>query len=186
MLIGIAGRKGHGKDTVANILVADGFTLLRFAEPLKAMLRAYYRQHCVDLQTIERKIEGDLKELPCHHLRGKTPRHAMQTLGTEWGRGCMAGDLWVRSLIDRYYVGGKPVVVPDVRFANECHAIQDVGGKVIRVEAHDRVPANDHSTHESEQGIDTLPVDLTIDNNGSGFALRRAVEAALTTLGVAA
>ena len=34
----------------------------------------------------EAHIEGALKEVPCELLGGKTPRYAMQTLGTEWGR----------------------------------------------------------------------------------------------------
>lgn len=179
-LIGIAGKKGHGKDTVAAILAEQGFEVLRFADPLKAMLRAYYKTHCVSQQTIDRKIEGDLKEVPCSWLRGKTPRAAMQTLGTEWGRGCMAGDLWVRSLIDRYYVNGADVVVPDVRFHNECEAISSVGGTIILVDASSRVADNLHSNHVSEQSVSSLPSDIVINNGGTMFELREAVRIALT------
>lgn len=178
-LIGVAGKKGHGKDTVARILVGQGFTLLRFADPLKAMLRAYYRTHSLLDSEIDRRIEGDLKEVPCMFLRGKTPRHAMQTLGTEWGRGCIAGDVWVRSLIDRYYIGNADVVVPDVRFANECHAIQDAGGIVVRVDSSERVKDNAHSNHISEQEVSSLPTDIELNNNGTLFELKEAVRIAL-------
>lgn len=178
-LIGVAGKKGHGKDTVARILCEQGFTLLRFADPLKAMLRAFYRNHHMLDTEIERRIEGDLKEIPCIFLRGKTPRHAMQTLGTEWGRGCVAGDLWVRSLIDRYYIGNEDVVVPDLRFVNEAHAIQDAGGRVIFVDASERVKDNEYSTHSSEQELGSLPRDTEINNNGTLFELKEAVRIAL-------
>ncbi len=43
----------------------------------------------------EDKIEGSLKAKPCSLLAGKTPRHAMQTLGTEWGRNCIGDGFWI-------------------------------------------------------------------------------------------
>lgn len=176
-LIGIAGRKGHGKDTVARMLQERGFTVQRFAGPLKAMLRAFYKEHGVDDATIERKIEGDLKEAPCPLLLGKTPRYAMQTLGTEWGRVCIHPDLWVRSLQAR--VAEQTAAVPDVRYPNECEAITESGGKVVRVMAHRRVPPDHHSAHTSETAVDELPVDLEIANNGTVFELEKAVGVAL-------
>ena len=40
IIVGISGYKGSGKDSVADILVADyGFTKMAFADPLKRMLR---------------------------------------------------------------------------------------------------------------------------------------------------
>jgi hypothetical protein len=78
-LIALTGYAGSGKSTLADILACEhGFTVVKFAGPLKAMLRA--------LGLDEREIEGDLKEQPCQLLAGHTPRRAMQTLGTEWGR----------------------------------------------------------------------------------------------------
>ena len=100
-LVGITGRKYHGKDTVARELVLNGFSIVRFAGPLKDMMRAFYRAHDINEAVIERKIEGDLKEHPCPLLRGKTPRYAMQTLGDEWGRQLISADLWTESLAYR-------------------------------------------------------------------------------------
>lgn len=177
-VIGITGRKRHGKDTVARELVLHGFSVVRFADPLKAMLRAFYQVHGLGAVEIERRIEGDLKEVPCIYLNGKTPRYAMQTLGTEWGRDLIDKNLWTDSLQRRAVVYDK-VAVPDVRFDNECEAVRDIGGKVFRVEARQRVGVTEQSNHSSETSIDTLPVDLEISNNGTAFELSAAVRAAL-------
>ena len=85
-LLGIHGKAGSGKSTAAQVLIDGGFKRVKFADPLKNMLRA--------IGLTDQHIEGDLKEVPCDMLLGQTPRHAMQTLGTEWGRGCIGGEFW--------------------------------------------------------------------------------------------
>lgn len=178
-IIGITGRKYHGKDSVARELVAQGYAVVRFAGPLKAMLRAFYAEHGIDSQVIERKIEGDLKEHPCPLLRGKTPRYAMQTLGDEWGRQLIALDLWTESLAYRVEDKAK-VVVPDVRYPNEGDTLARLNAQLWRVDAGDRVVANESSKHASEESVDTLAVHKEISNNGTLFELSVAVKAALS------
>ncbi len=175
-IIGITGRKYHGKDSVARELEAEGFTVVRFAGPLKAMLRAFYEEHNVPTVLIYRKLEGDLKEQPCEFLNGNTPRHAMQTLGTEWGRDSIHPKLWVDSLKRRVADLAK-VAIPDVRFDNECAAVHELGGKVARVDASKRVPPHGYSDHSSETAIGQLPVDFELDNNGTPFELHCAIKA---------
>lgn len=178
-LVGITGRKYHGKDTVARELVLNGFSIVRFAGPLKDMLRAFYRAHDINENVIERKIEGDLKEHPCPLLRGKTPRYAMQTLGDEWGRQLISDDLWTESFA--YRTEGKDkVVAPDVRYSNEVDAIAKLNGEVWRVDASGRVPDTAGSGHASETSVNSLTVNKEIDNNGTPFALSTAVKAALS------
>ncbi len=180
MLIGIAGRKFHGKDTVAKILCETaGFEQMRFADPLKNMLRAFYRTLSLGDAAIERRLEGDIKEIPCPLLGNKTPRYAMQTLGAEWGRDMISSSLWVDALQFRAHQAGKSIVVSDVRFPNECEAIRHLGGRVFRVDAGARVPANEFSDHASETQVDKLPVDGVILNNKDLQALRQQVDAAV-------
>ena len=128
-LIAFTGLVGSGKTTAARHLVeAHGFTLVKFAGPLKSMMR------CLGLG--EREIEGDLKEQPCDLLGGATPRHAMQTLGTEWGRNLIHSNLWVNAAMasaDAVFAQGGRVVIDDMRFANEAQAVIASEGCIIHV-----------------------------------------------------
>ena len=87
-IIGITGYIGSGKTLLADALCAKhNFTIVMFAFRLKDMGRA------VGLR--EDQVEGTGKEIPCQLLCDKTPRYAMQTLGTEWGRNIIGENIWV-------------------------------------------------------------------------------------------
>lgn len=127
MIIGFSGTAGAGKSTAARILIDNhGFRLVKFAGPLKAMLRAI-----LPGDDVNEWIEGALKET-VHPVLGCTPRHAMQTLGTEWGRYCIGSDLWV-NLAREDILSGGDVVIDDVRFENEAQMLRGLGGKVIEI-----------------------------------------------------
>lgn len=163
-LIGITGRIGSGKTTAAlHLCEKHGFVRHRFAGPLKGMLQS--------IGLTWEHTDGPLKEVPCALLGGKTPRHAMQTLGTEWGRDCIGADFWIdvwkwtRPL-------GFPVVVDDLRFANEAAAVAEMGGVVIKVTRPlPFLPERD--PHKSEDIY--FRVDYEIVNDGSREDLERAV-----------
>lgn len=128
-VIGFAGAAGSGKSTAAEFLEKGcGFRRVRFAGPLKAMIQA--------LGLTPDEIDGHLKESPCELLGGKTPRWAMQSLGTEWGRELIGPDVWVNAW--HRAVDNLPahvhVVCDDVRFANEADAIRSRGGLVVLIE----------------------------------------------------
>lgn len=165
MLIGITGQKGSGKDTFAGNIPAKH---LKMADTLKNMLRTLYREAALDEATIERKIEGDLKEEPCGILGGATPRRAMQTLGTEWAKMVdPSHELWSRiwfGKANQFLEEGCPVVCTDVRFAHEAAAIEGLGGYLVRVE---RPGQEGGDPHISETEMANLPVDFTVLNNGS-------------------
>ena len=137
-LIGITGAKGSGKSSVANILTnSRGFVRLRYADALKRMLRT--------MGLTYEHIDGDLKNEPCDLLGGKTPRWAMQSLGTEWGRKLITNDLWVnivrQEIIDT--CKQKPevkIVIDDVRYPNEVASIAELGGSLWRVRRPDVEP----------------------------------------------
>lgn len=166
MLIGITGRKGSGKDTLAEGM--GGFHHTKFAGPLKMMLARMYALAGVDHVLITRKLEGDLKEVPCDILGRSTPRKAMQYLGSEWAKLVdPSHELWVRiweAEVKAHLAQGDPVVVTDVRFPHELKAIQALGGYTIKVVRHD-LDVSDQ--HESETEIDSLDVDLVVHNTGS-------------------
>ena len=158
-LIGFCGPAGCGKTFAATHLAASfGYSRVRFAGPLKAMCKA--------LGMTDAEIDGPAKEQSCDLLGGRTPRWAMQTLGTEWGRDLIDPDLWVRAWERQalsFLDAGDPVVVDDVRFANEAAAIWQRGGVLIRL---DRAGAGRSAGegHASER-LD-FPYDARLENYG--------------------
>jgi hypothetical protein len=177
-VLGLSGAAGSGKSSVAEYLEQrHGYRRLRFAQPLKDALRRMLQSAMLDDHSIERMVEGDLKELPTPILMGKTPRHAMQTLGTEWGRNCIDGNFWVNVM--RHTIRALPpatrVVIEDVRFENEASMVRDFGGKVIRLTG--RGGLTDKS-HPSENGVTP---DVTFDNSWSMSDLRAWVDQYVTS-----
>lgn len=168
-LIAFTGLAGSGKTTAAQYLVEQhGYVRTRFADPLKSMLRS------IGLGFDE--IDGARKELPSPLLCGKTPRWAMQTLGTEWGRNCISPDFWTTLWTERAAEcldqGGR-VAIDDCRFANEAAAVRRLGGIVVRIEGRGGITGG----HASED--QRFAADLTIDNAADLAMLKQAIEVAL-------
>lgn len=163
-IVGVCGYMGSGKSEVAKHLVENHcWKRVPFAAPLKAML--------LSLGLTEEHINGKLKDQPCDLLGGKTPRWAMQSLGTEWGRNLIHPDLWVQAWKAALPNGACPgVVVDDVRFKNEKLEIARMGGVLIEIA---RPGFERKSEHSSEGGISG---DMTIINNGTLDDLRRRVD----------
>ena len=161
-LVAFTGPAGAGKSTAAAVLVGEGWQLVKFASPLKDMLRAFYRACGIDNEAyIDARIEGDQKEEPDPFLRGRTPRHAMQTLGTEWGRDLIASDLWIcawRQRVGGLLAAGVDVVTDDCRFANEAEALRQLGGVIVEVTGR----AKSIESHASETR-DATP-DIIVNN----------------------
>lgn len=128
MLIGFVGYARSGKSTAATFLQdSHGFERARIAGPLKDMLRA--------VGLTDRELEGDRKEAPLDLLCGRTPREAMVTLGTEWGRRMIGGAFWANAWLRRVEeLGDVPIAVEDVRFPNEAEAVRALGGVIVRIE----------------------------------------------------
>jgi hypothetical protein len=165
VIVAFTGRKGHGKDA-ASMALPDDFKLLRFADPLKNMIRSLLHDLNVAGDLIERLVEGDLKERSLGVLGGKSTRYALQTLGTEWGRGLVSRNLWADTFKTRS-AGHPRVKVTDVRFQDEVDAIHSLGGIVIRIYNPRRIDLSSTSLHDSETSIDALEVDRIIVNDGT-------------------
>lgn len=170
IVVAFTGKRGSGKSKAAEVLIErHGFKELKFADPLKNMLRAMYATCGVDADTIERKMEGGLKEEPCVWLLGQTPRYAMQTLGTEW-REMIGTELWSEMFIRAVESGnlGQRIVCSDYRFPHEGEVLRKLGAVIYKVHR-DTADAVDDvaSQHESETLMDLLPCDISLQNNGT-------------------
>lgn len=174
LVIGLTGPGGCGKSTVARALVAalPGAKIVHTATPMKAALGAILAAGGLTPPQVERRLDGDLKRVPCAILGGRTPTHAMQTLGTEWGRDLIHPDLWAdlwRVQAEQALARGRAVINDSVRFGNEAAAIRALGGLVVRLT--DR--AGDlAATHSSEDGT---PADLFVSNAGTPEATAGAI-----------
>ncbi|QIG76101.1 deoxynucleotide monophosphate kinase protein [Rhizobium phage RHph_I4] len=134
-IIALMGAAGSGKTTVSKQLQGFGFARFRFAGTLKLMLRT--------LGLTEAQVDGDQKEVPCDLLCGRTPRHAMQTIGTEW-RDMIHPHLWTKVLEQQIieliaanegYDPARPsfIVIDDCRFHHEVDMVRRLGGEVWKI-----------------------------------------------------
>lgn len=169
-LIAFSGAAGSGKSEASNQAVARGYHRAKFANALKEMLRAFLRYRGADETTIERMLEGDLKGASSEYFGGRTPRHAMQTLGTEWGRKLIHPDLWTDTEMEKNAPFGC-VVFDDCRFPNEVAAIKLAGGQVVKIERPDLFTTMDHASENQK-----LDVDVIVQNDGTLDDLRKKID----------
>lgn len=172
-ILGIAGYMGSGKNTVARILheLRGDVVEIAFADPMKDFVSLVYDW--------PRELLNDLrfKNMPDPRYNGLTPRHALQQLGTEWGRGCYV-NTWADLGIRRALVADGLAVITDVRFPNEVKAIHRAGGKVVLVYRADPPEL----LHSSESFIDSLEYDYELSNTGTLYELQEQIEALMPEL----
>lgn len=159
--IGLTGRKGAGKDTVAaNLVEVFSFQRFAFAEPIKKALAAIFEVETALFEDVS------VKEAKLDCLLGQSPRHLMQTLGTEWGRDIISPTMWIDLLMLKATHAireSRHVVVSDVRFDSEAAAIKQQGGVIWEIVRPKLASIED--LHRSEAGIDRKFIDRTIENN---------------------
>ena len=179
-LIGLAGRAGTGKSTIARLLCEQhAFVEITLAEPIKRALAAMLdlpRAYLEDRAT---------KEGPIDWLRNTTPRRLMQTLGTGWGRQMITEDLWlilaarriarINAQASQMHISG--IVISDLRYADEAAFVRAQGGTVWHIVR----PAPPVEAHSSEAGITAQPGDRTCDNTGDLDRLETTLDHLLHT-----
>ena len=183
-LIGLCGFIGSGKGLFADTLVErHGFVKESFANGVKDATATVFGWD-------RKMLEGDTdisrvwREKPDQFWSKKfgkefSPRLALQLMGTEAGRGVFHEDLWIYSL-ERRLQEDKDYVIADVRFPNEIKAIQEMGGKVVRIKRgpnpewyYTALDYNmrassvkpDDSIHSSEWAWIGTALDAIVDNN---------------------
>lgn len=169
MLVGLCGAAGSGKSTIADALrTRHGFKVVSFADPL------YEAVSLITGVDVCRLKDRAFKESPLPGI-GKSPRHLLQTLGTEWGRQMVSPDIWVSAAMAR--VESYGTVIADVRFDNEADAIRSRGGKVLYVVRPGwRCLGEGEARHSSEQGVSLEKINGVIDNSGTVDSLLEQVE----------
>lgn len=159
MIIGLAGYKGAGKDTVANHLWAtEHFYHVKFATKFKAILNQIFDFEMTDWDNPE------WKETPNKKAYGRTPRDLAQRLGTNWGRHMVHANIWVDATLRPVLEYQKTfshsrTVISDVRFENEATAIREAGGHIFFIE---KIGYVNTDPHESERPLVAKPGDVLL------------------------
>lgn len=165
-IIGIAGHARSGKDTVAQFIRQEYQCMqYAFAEPLKNMLKA------IGLE--EHELNGWRKDETNNDFQS-TPRHMMQTLGTEWGRDTINDNIWViaaeKRLKHMHSINpAATILITDVRFQNEADFVRKHG---FLIHMHRSIKRIDGSIHRSENPLSVKSTDHIIINDGDLDQLR--------------
>lgn len=164
MIVGISGKKGHGKDHIGNrlkIISGERFIVKKYASKLKERIAVTWN---IEVEKLEDPI---FKDELCP--LGITWRQLMQKEGLAMRE--IDEDFWLKTLLweyDKLTEEGKNPnwVITDVRFENEAKAIVDRGGLLIRVNRPSVKPKGEEDYHPSEVGLDFYKgFNLTINND---------------------
>lgn len=156
MIIGISGKAGSGKDTLAFFIEERSEArILHFADPLKMAVCTMAGLSYDDVYTQEGK------QHTIDWLDGITVRELLQKVGTAV-RNEIHPEFWIRRLLESSKNSKATLLVPDVRFPNEADAIKNAGGFLIRLERNGAGAGN----HISETALDNYDKwDMVIQNN---------------------
>lgn len=167
--LGISGPKFSGKDTFGRAFALkardNGFGSMRvfFAKPIKEAC-------CVLFGWTMEQLEDEVFKETVDSRYGITPRHAMVTLGTEWGRDLISENIWVNIAESRILATDIMTIpyITDLRFENESEMVRRIGGLVVHIS--DGKP-RDPNAHRSEQGVEVKDGDLVfVNDKGAGMS----------------
>ena len=169
VIIGLAGRKRVGKDSIADILKGEfGFGSDSFAAPFRNFV----------YQLIGAAQDQEIDKEKIIDWIGVSPRHLMQTLGNGWGRKMIHREIWINALRNRLTLSRSywPLVITDVRYENEAQTVRDMGGWIVHVRR-PQLPYTD--MHESESDLVIQKSDGIVYNDDDLAALQSTVRNAL-------
>lgn len=150
-IVALAGYAGSGKTTASNYFIDRGYHVLSFATPIKTVLSLVY-----DVP-LEHFINPELKAQPHINLNGKTPRQAMQLIGTEGFRNLIDVYTWTKHLersADKYMRQNPTcsgICIDDLRFDSEYEMLRHHNATILYIEVPDQLkPFNHQSENELE------------------------------------
>lgn len=163
-VIGLSGRAGAGKDTLAQILyLQHGYVRHAFADPLRDMALAIDPTVIAPEYGAERLSDvvrwdgwDEAKQIP-------DVRRFLQRLGTEGVRDHLGADTWVRLTEQRIAASDAPaIVLTDVRYPNEVALVRRLGCLWVWIE---RPGANAAAGHVSEEALRAEDADVIVHNS---------------------
>ncbi len=176
-LIGITGRKGVGKSTLASMLRDEisGAEIVAFADALKDDVAAMIADIPMIVPPIGRAW------LDAH--KGTVFGPLCQGYGSLM-REAIHPDYWV-DVLARETEDLDAVIIPDVRYANEAHWVKVQGGLLVAIDGPSRWEGDQRDTsHPSETGVDATSAiaHIVIHNTGNLELLRSGAYFAIDSL----
>ena len=162
LIIGISGKMGTGKDTVAREIIKAypeyNFRKVSFGYNVKKIVSILTG---IDMRTIlSRKIKNEfLTEW------GYTVGEMFQIIGTDSIRDNLTENAWIYSLFNNIK-DGENIIITDVRFKNEAYSILNRGGYLIRLTGELKSNKDKRKTeHKSEIELDNFNMfDMIYEN----------------------
>ncbi|MFF4392401.1 hypothetical protein ACFY0G_37470 [Streptomyces sp. NPDC001552] len=182
--VALMGRAGSGKDTAAARLVSRyQFVRVAVADPLKASalrLDPIVGADSTSYGSLPIRLSDVVRRYGWDRAKNSYPevRRTLQNLG-ETVRADNA-DFWLRMALDKIRTADRwslPVVVSDVRYANEADAMRAAGALMVRIERPGASAGGEAARHVSELDLDAYPADVTIPNTGTVADLDALVDA---------
>lgn len=196
MIVGIHGKMGAGKSTVADSLVTilkDDFninsTIKSFATPIYNLISLLF-----DETVEEIKLNKNTLVRPRTFMGQRTYRELLQNVGM-FVRDNADEDVWVNALFgnnndkilqDWTFNGHEWWIIDDLRFYNEFHRIKDIGG--INIKVNRDITNNlddDIKNNGSEVNLDYIDWkewDLFLNNNNSIDITKNLLKEYITTI----
>lgn len=148
MIIGIFGKKGHGKDTIADYLVEHyNFHKLTYAEPIKKICKEIFSL------SDEQLSDHSLKEIIDPRWK-KSPRQIMQLIGTDLFRKTFSEDIWVNIFREKaklLLLEGKNIVISDIRHSNELENLFTLSDNTLIFQVIRDLKDETEDNHPTEQ-----------------------------------
>lgn len=184
-LVGLTGYAQSGKDTVGSRLISEhGFTRVGFADALRDSLWALnpivaqgVMEQGLAAETL--RFQDIVNQWGWETGKRVFPefRELQQRMGTEVGREQFGETFWTDIAARKVDAIDGPVVITDVRFANEAQFVKDRGGLVWKIERPGVGPVNNHASDRLD-----FEADRFIHNDGDIALLYARVDALLRSI----
>jgi len=196
MIIGLAGKRLSGKDTVANYLVEKhGFEHLFFSKVMKEAVAALFDITVEEVDEFKSDRGGSLDYVTVRLDVGGTFTKEfgwvefLQRFGTDMGRKVLGEDIWVNYVfvdpVEYYHATqvyeDRKCIIKDVRFENEAQRILDLGGKIIQI-IRPNIIDEKNDNHKSEFGLSEEMIEYVIVNDSTIESLYKDVDAVLENI----
>ena len=195
MIIGLHGKMGVGKSTIADCLVSVLNDKFSISSCIKSFALPVYKVISIVFDMPIEEIKRNKKTLvrPRDFTSLKSYRELLQSVGMEL-RDIVHEDIWINALfgsdnmnvLQDWTADYKWWIIDDLRFQNEFYRIRSMGGKLIKIERDiQNNISEDILNNGSEVDLDLISNDqwdIILDNNTPLDITKKTLENYIKTI----